>query len=56
LLPRRAQLSPPCRLLDLLAPVGNLPERHGLLLLRHAGFSENRKNVMAITASGREPI
>jgi hypothetical protein len=27
-----------------------------LLLPRHAGFSENRKNVMAITAIGREPI
>jgi hypothetical protein len=37
--------------------VSNLPgDGLGLLPPRHAGFSENRKNVMAITASGREPI
>jgi hypothetical protein len=36
--------------------VGNLPgDGPGLLLPRHAGFSENRKIVMAITAIGWEP-
>ena len=62
IVPRRSgvaqlQHQEPCRLLGPLALVGNLPDDGlGLLLPRHAGFSENRKTVMAITAIGRERI